>query len=110
MEETLPDLARYPVSPLQRTETMTKKNEDTAANRAEKRISPDSPLGVNDGQGEEDFYQKQRDASPDGMTASERDQAQKAAPGALDQLAGGEKVGEKEDESNPKGLHKQQHP
>lgn len=78
--------------------------------RAENRVSPDSPLGVNDGQGEQDFYQKQRRDSPDGMTAAERDQYQKGAPGALDQRAGEEKVGEAEDEANPAGVHKEQHP
>ena len=73
-------------------------------NKAEaKRISPDKPLGETTHR-EEDFYENQRKDSPDGMTPSERDQFQKAAPGALDQKApDGEKLGEVEDIANPIG-------
>lgn len=90
-------------------EKKAEKEQAAKQNREEKRIQPDKPLGVSD-HVEEDFYEKQRRESPDGMTAAERDQVQKGAPGALDQKAGDEEVGEREDEANPAGLHRQQNP
>lgn len=82
---------------------MTTKHDDKAKSKEtkaeEKRVSPDSPLGYAEQREEPDFYQRQRDASPDGMTASEREQHQKAAPGSLNQTdASGEKVGDPEAE------------
>lgn len=63
------------------------------------RISPDSPFGQVETREDTDFYQRQRDADPDGMTASEREQHQKAAPGALKQESpAGEKLGDPETE------------
>jgi len=80
------------------------KAEKIAKDNESKRVSPDHPLGT-ENQGEEtDFYQRQRDASPDGMTPQERDQAQKGAPGALRQTSpDGEKLGEARDYANPIG-------
>ena len=78
-------------------------DKDTKAKEAAeaKRISPDKPLGEVTHE-ETDFYQRQREASPDGMTAAERDQAQKSAPGALNQTdPAGEKVGDP-DQEQPK--------
>jgi hypothetical protein len=88
---------------------MTKKTQDEKAHnekveKAKNRISPDSPLGQSDVREDDDFYAKQRRESPDGMTAAERDQYQKAAPGALNQTSpDGERIGELEDEANPLG-------
>lgn len=68
----------------------------TSEEKAEyNRISPDSPYGQIDRREEKDFYQEQREADPDGMTPQERDQHQKAAPGALKQESpAGEKLGD----------------
>jgi len=87
---------------------MTNKNEKPKQSEKDKaeanRIQPDKPLGEVVHQEEEDFYAKQRRESPDGMTAAERDQHQKAAPGALEQTSpDGEKLGEDTDEANPVG-------
>lgn len=79
------------------------KARDTAEKNEAKRVSPDHPLGTVNTAEERDYYADQRKASPDGMTAQERDQAQKAAPGSLDQRAGDEKIGEAEDYANPVG-------
>lgn len=80
--------------------TSTKKTEaDKAREAEEKRVSPDSPLGYSEHREETDFYQRQREDDPDGMTPRERDQHQKAAPGSLDQKSpDGEKVGDKDAE------------
>jgi len=77
----------------------TKSADDKAKEAEANRVSPDSPLGFTEQREEEDFYAKQRRESPDGMTASEREQHQKAAPGSLNQTdASGEKVGDPEAE------------
>lgn len=58
------------------------------------RISPDKPYGLTSHE-EEDFYQRQREQDPDGMTPAERNQHQMAAPGALKQESpAGEKLGD----------------
>lgn len=75
----------------------------TADKNEAKRVSPDHPLGAINTPEEQDYYADQRKASPDGMTAQERDQAQKAAPGSLDQRAGDEKIGALSDPANPVG-------
>jgi len=68
------------------------------------RQSPDHPVGTVNPREDRDFYQRQRDESPDGMTPAERDAHQKAAPGSLGQTApDGEKLGESEDIANPAG-------
>lgn len=77
----------------------TKKAEKAETNR----ISPDKPYGATTDR-EEDFYERQRRESPDGMTAQERDQHQKASPGSLNQTdPAGEKLGLDEDIANPPG-------
>jgi hypothetical protein len=77
------------------------KEHDRKVEESKNRIQPDSPAGVVDVAEDTDFYDRQRQESPDGMTAAERDQYQKAAPGALNQTApDGEKLGELEDEAN----------
>jgi len=77
-------------------EKETKAKDDREA----KRVSPDHPLGTQTHR-EEDFYEKQRKADPDGLTATERNQRQMGAPGALDQTApDGEKIGADEDEAH----------
>ena len=84
------------------TKDKATKDHDAKASKEAKRIQPDSPLGETYVGEDKDFYERQRQESPDGMTAAERDQAQKSAPGALDQTApDGEKLGVLEDEANP---------
>lgn len=71
---------------------------------AEKRQQPDKPVGEPLTGEEEDFHERQRRESPDGMTPAERDQAQKGAPGSLDQTSpSGEHLGLETDEANPVG-------
>lgn len=83
---------------------MTDKTEKAKDKAEANRIQPDKPLGEVIHREDEDFYAKQRRESPDGMTAFERDQHQKASPGALEQTSpDGEKLGEDIDEANPVG-------
>lgn len=73
---------------------MTKAKDTRKDDTETKRISPDHPLGTVT-HTEEDFYERQRRESPDGMTPAERDQHQKAAPGSLNQTdPNGEKLGD----------------
>lgn len=84
-----------------------RKNEDKRADSDKdqaNRKQPDKPVGQVEHHEEQDFYERQRKEDPDGMTPDERDQHQKAAPGALDQKTpDGEKIGESEDIANPPG-------
>jgi len=83
-----------------KTEKAADKETKAREDRESKRISPDHPLGTVT-HVEEDFYDKQRKADPDGLTATERNQRQMGAPGALDQTApDGEKIGADEDEAH----------